>query len=78
MLVDITVHEYGVYSVLDSNRGRVFSYDSNGNLLYVFGYRGTDYGQVMQAVALDTLDDTMLILMRGKFDYFMSQRTTLC
>jgi len=66
MLVDITVHEYGVYSVLDSNRGRVFSYDSNGNLLYVFGYRGTDYGQVMQAVALDTLDDTMLILDAGQ------------
>ncbi len=45
LLADVVVHDLGVYSVLDSNRGRVFTYDSNGNLLYVFGYRGTDHGQ---------------------------------
>lgn len=61
-LVDITVHDFGVYSVLDSNRGRVFTYDNNGNLLYMFGYRGTDYGQMMQPVALDSYQHTMFVL----------------
>lgn len=61
-LDDVTVHEHGVYSVLDSNRGRVFTYDSVGNLLFVFGYRGGDFGQVMQPVALTKMGKNMLVL----------------
>ena len=62
LLADVVVHELGVYSVLDSNRGRVFTYDSNGNLLYVFGYRGTDHGRVVQPVALARKGHQMMIL----------------
>ena len=62
LLADVVVHELGVYSVLDSNRGRVFTYDSNGNLLYVFGYRGTDHGRVTQPVALARKGHQMMIL----------------
>lgn len=62
MLVDITVQPYGVYSVLDGNRGRVFTYDNNGNLLYDFGYWGSGHGQVASPVALDHLGKTMLVL----------------
>lgn len=61
-LVDITVQDYGVYSVLDANRGRVFTYDNNGNLLYVFGYLGTDDGQVRRPTALEHFGKTMFIL----------------
>lgn len=61
-LVDVTVQDYGVYSVLDANRGRVFTYDNNGNLLYVFGYIGTDDGQVRRPVALDHFGRTMFVL----------------
>lgn len=35
--IDISVKENGVYCVLDSTRGRIFTYDKSGNLLYVFG-----------------------------------------
>jgi len=62
LLADVVVHDLGVYSVLDSNRGRVFTYDSNGNLLYVFGYRGTDHGQTAQPVALAAKGLDMMIL----------------
>lgn len=62
ILADVAVGELGTYSVLDSNRGRVFTYDSNGNLLYVFGYRGSDQGQVMQPVALARKGRDMLVL----------------
>ncbi len=53
IMVDITVQDYGVYSVLDANRGRVFTYDNNGNLLYMFGYIGRDHGQIYEPVAID-------------------------
>ncbi len=38
--IDISVSENGVYSALDSTRGRIFTYDKFGDLLYVFGNIG--------------------------------------
>lgn len=35
--IDISIRNDGTYCALDSTRGRVFSYNSNGDLLYVFG-----------------------------------------
>ncbi len=35
--IDVCYCENGIYSFLDSRRGRVFTYDHEGNLLYVFG-----------------------------------------
>lgn len=61
-MVDITVQDFGVYSVLDANRGRVFTYDNNGNLLYMFGYLGSDHGQVSRPVAIDHYNKTIMIL----------------
>lgn len=61
-LADVVAMDLGVYSVLDSNRGRVFAYDNNGSLLWVFGYRGADHGQVTQPMALAHQGKTMMIL----------------
>lgn len=35
--IDIAVQDNGLYSALDSTRSRVFTYSSDGDLLYVFG-----------------------------------------
>jgi hypothetical protein len=40
VFTDIDVNEFGNYMVLDSTRGRIFTYDFEGNLLYVFGELG--------------------------------------
>lgn len=62
VFVDVVVHDYGVYSVLDNIRSRVYTYDDTGNLLHVFGYRGTMKGQTVKPVALEVIDRNMLIL----------------
>lgn len=62
IFVDITTHEYGVYSALDSRRGRVFTYDGNGNLLWVFGAKGAQKGTLQNATAIDIQGDRILIL----------------
>lgn len=62
IMVDIVVHDHGVYSVLDNIRSRVYTYDDTGNLLHVFGYRGTQKGQTAKPVALAAIDRNMLIL----------------
>ena len=56
----------GVYSVLDSKRGRVFTYNNDGSLMYVFGALGTQKGCFVRPTALDvTKDHTYLVLDSG-------------
>ena len=56
----------GMYSVLDSKRGRVFTYDSQGNLLYIFGGRGDQKGQFNQPCALIYNGDEILVADRSR------------
>lgn len=39
-IVDVTVSQNGLSSILDSQKGRVFTYSSTGELLFVFGALG--------------------------------------
>lgn len=61
-IVDVKVRDNGIYSILDSNRGRIFSYDSEGNLLYIFGGMGSQEGTFSQPVAIDTFDNRIYAL----------------
>ncbi len=63
-LVDIATQEHEMYSVLDSRRGRVFTYDRNGNLLMIFGGKSDQKGASVDAVALDTVNEQVLVLDR--------------
>ena len=40
LLVDIASTDHGIYTVLDQKRSRLFTYDSEGNLLYINGDEG--------------------------------------
>ena len=60
--VDVVAREHGIYSALDRNRGRVFTYDENGRLLYVFGTRGSQFGAFSGPVALDVLADGRILV----------------
>lgn len=61
--VDIAVGENGIYSALDVERGRVFTYDMYGELLSVFGHRSLQKGAVTNPVALDLyMDNRILVL----------------
>ncbi|HEY8363027.1 MAG TPA: YIP1 family protein [Tissierellaceae bacterium] len=71
-LVDIAVSQNGFYSVLDQERGRIFTYDFDGNLLYVFGCKGEQDGSFSQPVAIDYLNNDIVILdqERGTLNIF--------
>lgn len=62
IFVDVTPDEAGIYSGLDSKRGRIFAYDKDGNLLYVFGGLGSEQGMFRTPVSIAMLDDRTLIL----------------
>ena len=61
-IVDVVYRDKGVYSLLDSKRGRVFTYDHEGNLLYIFGGLGTQEGTLNLPVAIEYAQDRLLVL----------------
>jgi len=70
--VDIVARGSGMYTAIDSNRGRLYTYDSEGNLLYVFGGTGNIVGMQRVPTALAMLDDTILVLdqLRGEITFY--------
>ncbi len=60
--VDVTYRDHGIYSCLDRKRGRVFTYDHEGNLLYIFGGLGTQDGTFSLPAAIEDIDGDLLVL----------------
>lgn len=61
-IVDVVYRGKGIYSLLDSRRGRIFTYDHEGNLLYIFGGLGSQAGTFAIPVAIESLGDRILVL----------------
>lgn len=71
VFVDIAAREYGTYTALDRQYGRIFTYDSLGNLLYVFGGIGDSVGLFRLPAAIDTNGPDVLVLdSSGSFTVF--------
>lgn len=60
--IDIDVSSNGVYRTLDSTRGRVFTYNEDGNLLYVVGQLGNQLGTFKTPIAVESFDDHIFVL----------------
>ncbi|WP_338551905.1 hypothetical protein [Paenibacillus sp. KS-LC4] len=73
-LVDIDVAGSEIYAILDANRGRIFTYNGDGHLMYVFGGLGNQLGEFHTPVALERVGDDYLILDKalGEITVFQS------
>lgn len=71
-ITDVVYRDHGVYSLLDRKRGRIFTYDHEGNLLYIFGGLGTQEGTFNTPVAIEQWGDSILVLdaNRAEIYYF--------
>ena len=61
-IVDVVYRGHGTYSLLDSRRGRIFTYDHEGNLLYIFGGIGSQAGTFLTTTAIEQLGSRLLVL----------------
>jgi hypothetical protein len=61
-LVDIVATEHDSYFAIDRNRGRVFGYDFQGNLLFVFGGLGNRAGYFQHPTAIEYLNGSLLVM----------------
>jgi len=61
-IIDVALNDKGMYTLLDSKRNKLFTYDEDGNLLYVFAGTGRQDGLFTRAVAISYLRDDILVL----------------
>lgn len=68
----VTVRDNGVYSIVDSKYGKIFTYDEDGNLLYAFGGKGSKTGLFENLVSIAYRDADLLALdnIRGSLTLF--------
>lgn len=62
LFCDIVSDESGVYYALDQSKGRIFVYNSEGYLYYVFGGLGTQTGTFTVPSAIEVKNNKILVL----------------
>lgn len=64
MFSDVVALDNGIYFGLDKTRGRLFGYDSQGNIVFIFGGSGNEEGYFCArgAVALDNMGNDLIVL----------------
>ncbi len=65
LLIDIKVGDNGIYSALDSRKGRIFTYNEDGSLMYIFGRLGEQEGTFKTPVAIESRGDRFFVLDQG-------------
>jgi hypothetical protein len=74
-IIDVTYRGNGTYSILDSKRGRIFTYDHEGNLLYIFGGMGTQAGTFRTPTAIGAQEGRMLALDAQRNELLVFEQT---
>ena len=75
-LVDVTVDDEGAISVIEQTSGRIFQFDSNCNLLCVFGGKGYQKGSFTSPVSLESdTNNNLLLLDSGKNTITVMEQT---
>lgn len=59
---DVTPMENDTYFCLDRNRGRIFGYDFQGNMLYAFGGIGNRLGYFLYPVSIEHMGTDLFVL----------------
>lgn len=68
---DVAVSDNGIYSALDSYKGRIFTYSSSGELLFVFGGIGDTLGTFGSPSSIDSTEDNRFIVLDKKYNQFV-------
>ncbi|NLP17394.1 MAG: hypothetical protein GX379_10240 [Clostridiales bacterium] len=59
---DVTAMDNDTYFCLDRNRGRIFGYDFQGNMLYAFGGAGNKLGYFQYPISIEHMGTDLFVL----------------
>ena len=74
-VTDVAVGPEKTWSIIDSKRQKIYTYDFNGNLLFAFGDKGSMLGSISNIEAITYQDDTLLVLDKGSNTIIVYERT---
>ena len=74
-IIDAAVGPEGTWSIIDEKRSKVFTYDDNGNLLFTFGDKGTQTGNIDSIEAIAYQGSKILILDKTNDNIITFRRT---
>ena len=72
---DVSSGPDGVWSIIDNKRSKVYTYDSDGNLLYIFGDRGAEFGNIQKATAITYQGTNIIVLDENNRSFTVYRRT---
>ena len=72
---DITSGPNGVWSIIDTKRSKVYTYDKDGNLLYIFGDKGSQLGNIAEPTAITYQGGNIVVLDNGNKSFTVFRRT---
>ncbi len=61
-IIDVACGPAETWSIIDEKRQRVYTYDNQGNLLFIFGDRGMQLGNLQSIAGIAYQDDRILLL----------------
>lgn len=61
-IVDVALGPQGTWSIIDKTRSKIFTYDENGSLLFIFGDQGSQLGNMETVNAVVYMGNDLLVL----------------
>ncbi|MBQ4037859.1 MAG: YIP1 family protein [Clostridia bacterium] len=74
-IIDVALGEAGLWTIVDGTRQRMYTYDSQGNLLYIFGDNGPQLGNNTQISSICYQGDKFLVLDKSINAFTIYKRT---
>ncbi len=74
-IIDAAVGPENTWSIIDEKRSKIYTYDEDGNLLFIFGDKGQQLGNIQSVEAIAYLDSDILILDKTADNITVFRRT---
>ncbi len=74
-IVDVALGESGIWTIVDASRQRMYTYDSQGNLLYIFGDSGPQLGNNNGISSICYQGDKFIVLDKTSSSFTIYKRT---
>ena len=74
-IIDVAIGPEKTWSIIDEKRSKIYTYDFEGNLLFIFGDTGQQLGNIQSIEAIAYLDNDILILDKTSDNITVFRRT---
>ena len=74
-IVDVALGPNGMWSIIDNVRQKIYTYDENGNLLFIFGDKGMQLGNLQNANAIIYKGTDILVMDKTSDSITIYKRT---